>query len=107
MALGTPWDHRGAADRGGAQAGKALLVSCTARTQHLEAKGFVRTGADLGDGHAPLETSRNRVFAIGDVRAGSAKRVASAVGEGAQVIAATGADPALRVNARPRVCPSA
>jgi thioredoxin reductase (NADPH) len=54
----------------------------------LDAKGFVRTGADLGNGHTPLETSRRGVFAIGDVRAGSVKRVASAVGEGAQVVAA-------------------
>ena len=53
----------------------------------LDAKGFVRTGTDLGDGHLPLRTSRDGVFAIGDVRAGSTKRVASAVGEGAQVIA--------------------
>ena len=36
----------------------------------------------------PLETSRAGVFAIGDVRAGSVKRVAAAVGEGAQVVAA-------------------
>ena len=36
----------------------------------------------------PLETSRPGVFAIGDVRAGSIKRVAAAVGEGAQVVAA-------------------
>ena len=34
-----------------------------------------------------LETSRDGVFAIGDVRAGSVKRVAAAVGEGAQVVA--------------------
>ncbi len=54
----------------------------------LDAKGFVRTGADLGDGRRPLETSRDGVFAIGDVRAGSIKRVAAAVGEGAQVVAA-------------------
>jgi thioredoxin reductase (NADPH) len=54
----------------------------------LDDKGFVRTGAELGDGHGPLETSRPGVFAIGDVRAGSVKRVASAVGEGAQVVAA-------------------
>ncbi len=53
----------------------------------LDARGFVRTGADLGDGRRPLETSRDGVFAIGDVRAGSTKRVAAAVGEGAQVIA--------------------
>jgi thioredoxin reductase (NADPH) len=54
----------------------------------LDAKGFVRTGADLGAGHRLLETSRRGVFAIGDVRAGSVKRVAAAVGEGAQVVAA-------------------
>jgi len=53
----------------------------------LDAKGFVRTGADLDGGRRPLETSRNGVFAIGDVRAGSVKRVAAAVGEGAQVVA--------------------
>ncbi|PWJ90482.1 MULTISPECIES: cyclic nucleotide-binding domain-containing thioredoxin-disulfide reductase [Mesorhizobium] len=52
----------------------------------LDAKGFVRTGSDLGS--AQMETSRSGVFAIGDVRAGSVKRVAAAVGEGAQVVAA-------------------
>jgi thioredoxin reductase (NADPH) len=52
----------------------------------LDDKGFVRTGVD-GNGNRPLETSRRGVFAIGDVRAGSTKRVAAAVGEGAQVIA--------------------
>src|SRR5262249_1055419 len=52
----------------------------------LDANGFVRTAADVGR-QAP-ETSRDGAFAIGDVRAGSVKRVASAVGEGAQVIAA-------------------
>jgi thioredoxin reductase (NADPH) len=35
----------------------------------------------------PLQTSIPRVFAIGDVRSGSTKRVASAVGEGAAVVA--------------------
>jgi thioredoxin reductase (NADPH) len=54
----------------------------------LDEKGFVRTGAELGNGQRPLETSRRGVFAIGDVRAGSVKRVAAAVGEGAQVVAA-------------------
>ncbi len=53
----------------------------------LDDKGFVRTGSDLGDGRRPFETSRDGVFAIGDVRAGSVKRVAAAVGEGAQVVA--------------------
>jgi thioredoxin reductase (NADPH) len=53
----------------------------------LDEKGFVRTGAELGAGHRPLETSCPGIFAIGDVRAGSTKRVAAAVGEGAQVVA--------------------
>jgi thioredoxin reductase (NADPH) len=53
----------------------------------LDAKGFVLTGADTTDKRRPLETSREGVFAIGDVRSGSIKRVAAAVGEGAQVVA--------------------
>jgi thioredoxin reductase (NADPH) len=51
----------------------------------LDDKGFVRTGANL---LRPLETSLPGVFAIGDVRSGSTKRVAAAVGDGAQVVAA-------------------
>jgi thioredoxin reductase (NADPH) len=50
----------------------------------LDPKGFIVTGAD---GSPPLQTSRPGIFAIGDVRAGSVKRVAAAVGEGAQVVA--------------------
>jgi len=53
----------------------------------LDDKGFVRTGPDVGVGRRPLETSRPGVFAIGDVRSGSVKRVAAAVGEGAQIVA--------------------
>jgi thioredoxin reductase (NADPH) len=53
----------------------------------LDAKRFVRTGAEMGVGYRALETSRPAVFAIGDVRSGSVKRVAAAVGEGAQVVA--------------------
>ena len=53
----------------------------------LDANGFVRTGAGVAEGRQALETSQDGVFAIGDVRAGSTKRVAAAVGEGAQVIA--------------------
>ncbi len=58
----------------------------------LDEKGFVLTGRDLEARHgawtqprAPqmLETSLPGVFAVGDVRAGNVKRVASAVGEGA------------------------
>ncbi len=51
----------------------------------LDANGFILTGPEANG--AALETSRNGVFAIGDVRAGSTKRVAAAVGEGAQVVA--------------------
>jgi thioredoxin reductase (NADPH) len=50
----------------------------------LDPKGFIVTGPD---GRRPLETSRPGIFAIGDVRSGSVKRVAAAVGEGAQVVA--------------------
>jgi len=54
----------------------------------LDGKGFVLTGEDAGGQRHALETSRRGVFAIGDVRATSVKRVAAAVGEGAQVVAA-------------------
>jgi thioredoxin reductase (NADPH) len=72
------------------------LQSCVA----LDARGFIKTGPDLSPedlatarwplARAPhlLETSLPGVFAIGDVRAGSLKRVASAVGEGSIAIAA-------------------
>jgi len=53
----------------------------------LDAKGFVLTGADGKANRRPFETTRPGVFAIGDVRSGSVKRVAAAVGEGAQVVA--------------------
>jgi thioredoxin reductase (NADPH) len=53
-----------------------------------DAKGFILTGAEAGAGRHMLETARSGVFAIGDVRAKSVKRVAAAVGEGAQVVAA-------------------
>jgi thioredoxin reductase (NADPH) len=47
----------------------------------------VLTGESCSTERQLLETSRRGVFAIGDVRAGSIKRVAAAVGEGAQVLA--------------------
>jgi thioredoxin reductase (NADPH) len=50
----------------------------------LDDKGFIGTGKNL---QSPLETSLPGVFAIGDVRCGSVKRVAAAVGDGAQVVA--------------------
>jgi thioredoxin reductase (NADPH) len=54
----------------------------------LDDRGFVLTGEDLGDDRLPMETSRHGVFAVGDVRACSVKRVAASVGDGAQVVAA-------------------
>ena len=51
----------------------------------LDGKGFVLASGELG--RQPLETSRTGIFAVGDIRAGSVKRVATAVGDGAQVVA--------------------
>jgi thioredoxin reductase (NADPH) len=61
----------------------------------LDDKGFVITGVDLGVGNLvagatrpnyQFETSLRNVFAVGDVRAGSVKRVASSVGEGSACV---------------------
>jgi NADPH-dependent glutamate synthase beta subunit-like oxidoreductase len=49
---------------------------------------LVLTGNQSNSTARPLETSLQGVFAIGDVRSGSVKRVAAAVGEGAQVVTA-------------------
>lgn len=56
--------------------------------------GFIKTGQDLTEADLwkkdrppfPLETSRPGVFAVGDVRSGSSKRVAAAVGEGSMAV---------------------
>jgi thioredoxin reductase (NADPH) len=64
----------------GADPNADWLQGCVA----TDDKGFVVTGAASG---LPLETALPGVFAIGDVRAGSTKRVAAAVGEGAAVVA--------------------
>ena len=64
----------------GADPNTRWLAGCV----DLDDKGFVRTG--LSDLALPLQTSLPGVFAIGDVRAGSTKRVAAAVGEGAAVV---------------------
>jgi thioredoxin reductase (NADPH) len=78
----------------GATPNTGWLEGCVA----LDEKGFVRTGIDLGAqdlaaaewplDRAPygLETTRPGVFAVGDVRSGSVKRVASAVGEGSSCV---------------------
>ena len=74
----------------GADPNASWLDDCVA----VDEKGFVVTGAAFAQGNGaigraalPLETNRPGVFAIGDVRAGSTKRVAAAVGEGAAVVA--------------------
>jgi thioredoxin reductase (NADPH) len=72
----------------GADPNTSWLNCCVA----LDNKGFVVTGSTAGASSIhhpvlPLETSRPGVFAVGDVRAGSTKRVAAAVGEGAAVVA--------------------
>ena len=78
----------------GASPHTAWLPDTVARDEH----GFILTGADLalaGPGTPPwsarrepglLETSVPGVFAAGDVRRGSMKRVAAAVGEGATAV---------------------
>jgi thioredoxin reductase (NADPH) len=72
----------------GANPNSAWLAGCVA----LDSKQFVKTGAEIG-GDWPLrrlpyllETSLPGVFAVGDVRSGSVKRVASAVGEGSMAV---------------------
>ena len=78
----------------GAEPSTAWLDGCIA----LDEKGFVKTGPDLTTddlvaaewfpARSPylLETNRPGIFAVGDVRAGNIKRVASAVGEGSIVV---------------------
>jgi thioredoxin reductase (NADPH) len=69
-----------------------VMIGATPNTDWLRSKleldniGFILTGKDTGDGASNFATSCPGVFAIGDVRSGSVKRVASAVGEGSAVI---------------------
>ena len=71
-------------------------------------KGFIRTGADVAEAPAwrenkhrpaPLETSLPGIFAAGDVRSGSVKRCAAAVGEGGMAVAGIHMSLASRRNA--------
>ena len=71
----------------GADPATEWLQGCVA----LDKAGFVTTGIGAGDGVPPpsqLQSSVPGVFAVGDVRSGSVKRVGGAIGEGAQVVAA-------------------
>jgi thioredoxin reductase (NADPH) len=70
----------------GAEPNTEWLRDCLA----LDESGFVVTGRD-GEGRmleSPYETATPGIYAVGDVRAGSVKRVASSVGEGSVVIQA-------------------
>ena len=67
----------------GAQPCTTWLRDCV----DLDANGFVRTSSGSED-RGPFETSVRGIFAVGDVRSGSVKRVASAVGEGSVVVPA-------------------
>jgi thioredoxin reductase (NADPH) len=56
----------------------------------IDEKGFIRTGADVASSEREplaLETGVEGIFAVGDVRCGSVKRVGAAIGEGAAVVA--------------------
>src|SRR2546427_204933 len=86
------WRHRdSAAEETRAIRNVFLFLGADPATGWLEGcgvafddKGFITTGAG---GRLPLETSVPGVFAIGDVRSGSVKRVGGAIGEGAAVVA--------------------
>ena len=54
----------------------------------LDDKGFILTGRDAGEDFDGYATSCPGVYAVGDIRSGSVKRVASAVGEGSVVVSA-------------------
>src|SRR5437879_2035727 len=73
----------------GADPATKWLDGCGVR---VDRAGFVLTGVQSGQNGErpvpPLETSVPGVFAVGDVRSGSVKRVGGAIGEGAQVVAA-------------------
>jgi thioredoxin reductase (NADPH) len=93
-------DHGDGADRTVDAHGLFLMIGARPHTEWLppaverDPDGFVMTGADLSDdavralGRRPLalETSLPGALAVGDVRHGSVKRVASAVGEGSIAI---------------------
>lgn len=91
------WTHRRTGDASTHAIGNIfVMIGAEPNTEwldgclELDARGFVVTG----QGHdgtplaSPYATTRNGVFAVGDVRAGSVKRVASGVGEGSVVVQA-------------------
>jgi thioredoxin reductase (NADPH) len=95
---GVRWrDHRADKETEAATRNVFLFVGADPATEWLQGcvaldkAGFVITGVAGDDGAptpSPLESSVPGVFAVGDVRSGSVKRVGGAIGEGAQVVAA-------------------
>jgi len=87
------WKNRDTGQEAGCDAGHVFsFIGAEPNTDwlagsgiRLDDKGFIVTGADAN--HL-LATSREGVFAVGDVRCGSVKRVAAAVGEGSTVVSA-------------------
>src|SRR4029077_6552142 len=96
--LGVRWHNRRTAAEGqqaiahlflfiGADPAAGWLTGCGIP---LDEKGFIRTGADVPPAERvplPLETGLAGIFAVGDVRCGSVKRVGAAIGEGAAAVA--------------------
>ena len=70
---------------------RSIMVGAAPNTEwllnmvRLDDKGFVMTGTAVG-ADSSFGASRQGIFAVGDVRSGSVKRVASSVGEGSVVI---------------------
>ncbi len=91
------WTHRQTGERSTRPIGNVfVMIGAEPNTEwldgclELDSKGFIKTGL-AADGHAlasPYATSRPGIYAVGDVRSGSVKRVASGVGEGSVVVQA-------------------
>lgn len=71
-----------------------IMIGAAPNTQWLEGqilldqKGFIKTGGDVSLETRGYATSKQGIYAVGDIRSGSVKRVASAVGEGSVVVSA-------------------
>jgi thioredoxin reductase (NADPH) len=87
-------DHKTSTQQTRAVSGLFVMIGAEPNTEwlrgcvELDGNGFVRTGlaADGPAAPSPYATSRTGVYAVGDVRSGSVKRVASGVGEGSVVV---------------------
>jgi thioredoxin reductase (NADPH) len=87
------WSERDGAETTRPATSVFVMIGAEPNTQwaagclELDRQGFIVTGARAGaDADSPYATSRPGVYAVGDVRSGSVKRVASGVGEGSVVV---------------------